>query len=197
LLALAEAGQLPLYREPIEPRDLLASARAAFAGQAEAQRVALHIEAPDALPQIDADPQRMAQVLANLVANALRYTPEGGSIVLSAIQGVAEDRRQTIDDGNGLQPIVDRPSSVVFRVCDTGQGIAPEDLPHVFDRFYRADRSRTRGSGGAGLGLAITRQIVVAHGGLIWAESELGHGTTISIALPVASAEPALQDVGF
>jgi len=80
-------------------------------------------------------------------------------------------------------------------VRDTGRGIAPEDLPHIFDRFYRADRSRTRGSGGAGLGLAITRQIVVAHGGLIWAESELSHGTTISIALPVAQAEPALHEV--
>jgi two-component system OmpR family sensor kinase/two-component system sensor histidine kinase BaeS len=197
LLALAEAGQLPLYREPLEPHDLLASARAAFAGQAKAQGVALHVEAAGDLPQIDADPQRMAQVLANLVANALRYTPEGGSIVLSAIQGVADDRRQTTDDGNGLQPTADRPSTVVFRVCDTGQGIAPEDLPHVFDRFYRADRSRTRGSGGAGLGLAITRQIVVAHGGQIWAESELGRGTTISIALPVAEAEPVLQDASF
>jgi signal transduction histidine kinase len=77
-------------------------------------------------------------------------------------------------------------------VSDTGRGIAAEDLPYVFDRFYRADRSRTRGSGGAGLGLAITRQIVAAHGGLIWAESEPGHGTTINIALPVAEAEPAL-----
>ena len=79
-------------------------------------------------------------------------------------------------------------------MSDTGRGIAPEDLPHVFDRFYRADRSRTRGSGGAGLGLAITRQIVAAHGGLIWAESALGQGTTISIALPVAEAEPVLLE---
>jgi signal transduction histidine kinase len=194
LLALAEAGQLPLYREPLDPLDLLASARSAFAGQAEAQGVALHVEAAGELPQIDADPQRMAQVLANLVANALRYTPEGGSIVLSASQETEDDRRKTIDDGNRLQPTVHRPSSIVFQVSDTGHGIAPEDLPHVFDRFYRADRSRTRGSGGAGLGLAITRQIVAAHGGLIWAESELGHGTTISIALPVAAAELALDD---
>jgi signal transduction histidine kinase len=79
-------------------------------------------------------------------------------------------------------------------VRDTGRGIAAEDLPHVFDRFYRADRSRTRGSGGAGLGLAITRQIVVAHGGSIWAESEQGHGTTFSIALPVAENELALHE---
>jgi signal transduction histidine kinase len=192
LLALAEAGQLPLYREPLDPRDLLESARSAFAGQAEAQGVTLKVDSAGELPQIDADPQRMAQVLANLVANALRYTPEGGSIVLSATQETKDERRKTMDDGNGLQPIVHRPPSIVFQVRDSGCGIAPEDLPHVFDRFYRADRSRTRGSGGAGLGLAITRQIVVAHGGLIWAESELGHGTTFSIALPVAEAEPAL-----
>ena len=188
LLALAEAGQLPLYREPLDPRDLLESARSAFAGQAATQGVALRVEPAGELPQIDADPQRMAQVLANLVANALRYTQEGGSITLCAAQA-------TKDEGNALQPLVLGPASfVTLRVRDTGCGIAPEDLPHVFDRFYRADRSRTRGSGGAGLGLAITRQIIVAHGGLIWAESELGHGTTFSIALPVAQAELALED---
>jgi two-component system OmpR family sensor kinase/two-component system sensor histidine kinase BaeS len=196
LLALAEAGQLPLYREPLDPLDLLASARSAFAGQAAAQGVALDVAAAGDLPQIDADPQRMAQVLANLVANALRYTPEGGSITLCAAQETNDERRTTNEVGNALQPFVLRPSScVTLRVRDTGRGIAPEDLPHVFDRFYRADRSRTRGSGGAGLGLAITRQIVVAHGGLIWAESELGHGTTISIALPVAIPDPALHEV--
>jgi len=192
LLALAEAGQLPLYREPLDPLDLLESARSAFAGQAEAQGVALHIEAAGDLPQIDADPQRMAQVLANLVANALRYTPEGGSITLDA----TTDHRPPNTNQVGEHSVVGRQSSVVtLTVSDTGRGIAPEDLPHVFDRFYRADRSRTRGSGGAGLGLAITRQIVAAHGGLIWAESELGYGTTISIALPVAEAELALDDV--
>jgi signal transduction histidine kinase len=194
LLALAEAGQLPLYREPLAPLDLLESARAAFAGQAAAQGVALRAEAQEDLPQIDADPQRMAQVLANLVANALRYTPSGGSIILSAAHEWIGERQKTKDDSKGLQPIVHRPSSIVLRVRDTGKGIAAEDLPHVFDRFYRADRSRARGSGGAGLGLAITRQIVVAHGGSIWAQSEPGQGTTISIALPAAEQEPALEE---
>jgi len=195
LLALAEAGQLPLYREPLDPLDLLRSARSAFAGQAEAQGVVLHIEAAGDLPQIDADPQRMAQVLANLIANALRYTRQGGEITLCAAQETNDEGRRTNDEGNAFQSFVVRPSSfVTLRVSDTGHGITAEDLPHVFDRFYRADRSRTRGSGGAGLGLAITRQIVAAHGGLIWAESELGHGTTISIALPVAEAELALLD---
>jgi signal transduction histidine kinase len=195
LLALAEAGQLPLYREPLDPLDLLEHARSAFAGQAEAQGVALRVEAAGDLPQIDADPQRMAQVLANLIANALRYTPEGGAIALRATQATKDERPKAKDEGNPLQPFVLGPSSfVTLSVSDTGHGIAAEDLPHVFDRFYRADRSRARGSGGAGLGLAITRQIVVAHGGLIWAESEPGCGTTISIALPIAETELVLED---
>ncbi|HEU5099773.1 MAG TPA: ATP-binding protein [Roseiflexaceae bacterium] len=194
LLALAEAGQLPLYREPLAPIDLLESARAAFARQAAEQGVVLQVEAPCELPQIEADPQRMAQVLANLVTNALRYTPAGGSIALSATQATNDKRQTTNDDNNATRPLVLEPSSfVTLRVRDSGKGIAPEDLPYVFDRFYRADRSRARGSGGAGLGLAITRQIVVAHGGAIWAESEPGQGTTISIALPVAEQEPSLE----
>jgi two-component system OmpR family sensor kinase/two-component system sensor histidine kinase BaeS len=198
LLALAEAGQLPLYREPLDARDLLESARLAFAGQAASQGVALHIEAAGALSQIDADPQRMAQVLANLVANALRYTPEGGSITLRvSSEFKVMSSELAVYSADTQNSKLKTQNSVVFQVSDTGRGIAPEDLPHVFDRFYRADRSRARGSGGAGLGLAITRQIVVAHGGQIWAESELGHGTTISIALPVAEAEPALHPSAF
>lgn len=171
LLALAETGQLALYREPIDARDLLEGARSAFAGQAAAQGVQIVVQAPADLPLIDADPQRMAQVLANLVSNALRYTPEGGSITLLAHQPTIDQRLA---------------SSVVLRISDTGQGIAAEDLPHVFDRFYRADRSRARSSGGAGLGLAITKQIVLAHGGTIEASSVEGQGAAFTIALPLA-----------
>jgi two-component system OmpR family sensor kinase/two-component system sensor histidine kinase BaeS len=204
LLALAEAGQLQLYREALDPRDLLEHARAAFAGQATAQDVALDVVAPDGLPQIDADPQRLAQVLANLVANALRYTPSGGMITLEATtdhrppatnpEGDKEPKRQG-ELSNAALFVSPSPgftgaqSSVVFRVSDTGQGVAADDLPHIFDRFYRADRSRTRGGGGAGLGLAIAKQIVAAHGGAIWAESEEGCGTTISVELPAAGDE--------
>lgn len=170
LLALAEAGQLPLYPEVILPYDLLEETVAAFADQAATRQICLRIAAPEDLPPIDVDPQRMEQVLSNLVSNALRYTPDGGSITLSGEMLLAH--------GTASYP------QVVLRVSDTGQGIAPEDLPHIFDRFWRADRSRQRGSGGSGLGLAIARQIVVAHGGTIQAASRPGAGTTMSITLP-------------
>jgi signal transduction histidine kinase len=186
LLALADAGQLPLYRETIDARDLLENAGAAFAGEAAAHGVSITVDAPADLPPIDADPQRLAQVLANLVSNALRYTRQRGTITLSA-QYIADSKLQIADVKSALQStIYNLQSAIVLRVSDTGQGIAPDDLPYVFDRFYRADRARARGSGGAGLGLAIAKQIVVAHGGAIWAESEQGQGSTFSIALPVA-----------
>jgi two-component system OmpR family sensor kinase/two-component system sensor histidine kinase BaeS len=136
LLALAEAGQLPLYREPLDPLDLLENARSAFAGQAEAQGVALHVESAGDLPQIDADPQRMAQVLANLLANALRYTPEGGSITLGAEQ-------ETKDEGNPLQPFVLRPSSLVIHGSHPKQSRAPApDRASPVQRAARPARDR-------------------------------------------------------
>jgi two-component system sensor histidine kinase BaeS len=192
VLSLADAGELPLNRRAVDPSALLERTGLAYIDKAEQQGVVLRVEPDEALPSIAVDTDRMTQVLNNLVSNALRYTPEGGEITLDA----TTDHRPPTTNQVGEHSVVGRQSSVVtLRVSDTGRGIAPEDLPHVFDRFYRADRSRTRGSGGAGLGLAITRQIVAAHGGLIWAESEMGHGTTISIALPVAEAELALDDV--
>jgi signal transduction histidine kinase len=103
-------------------------------------------------------------VLRNLIDNALRYTPAGGRVSVTA-------RPQ----GRG----------VTVAVADTGAGIAPEDLPHVFDRFYRADGSRARATGGSGLGLAIVKQLVEAHGGRVWAESEPGRGSVFSFALPL------------
>lgn len=186
VLALAEAGQLPLYREAIDPRDLLEAARGAFAGQAAAQHIALTVDLPGDLPPVDVDPQRMAQVLSNLVANALRYTPEGGSIALRAsveCRVLSAEFATTSTDTQHSK--FKTQNCVLLTVTDTGQGIAAADLPQIFDRFYRADRSRTRSSGGAGLGLAIAKQIVLAHGGAIWATSTEGQGTTVHIALPV------------
>jgi len=118
------------------------------------------------------------------VGNALRYTPADGTITISARM---DERPKTKDEILSADALVLRPLSLIFRVSDTGKGIDPADLPYIFDRFYRADRSRTRSSGGAGLGLAIARRIVEAHGGQICAESEPGKGTTVQFSLPVLS----------
>ncbi|MEO5951217.1 MAG: ATP-binding protein, partial [Chloroflexia bacterium] len=114
------------------------------------------------------DPQRIAQVLGNLVANSLRHTPSGGSVVLRAWVGMKDGK-----------------NAVCMSVSDTGSGIAAEDLPHIFDRFYRVDHARTRAGGGAGLGLAIAKRMIDAHGGGMWAESVVGQGTTVGFWLPM------------
>ena len=164
-LSLSDAGELSLQREPVDPYELLSKAASAFRSQALARSVQLMVEADPDLPQIEADRDRVAQVLGNLLSNALRHTPEGQLVVLGATAM------------NGHVRIV---------VEDTGPGIAPEDLPHVFERFYRTDRSRHREDGGSGLGLAIARSLVEAHGGRIWVESEPGEGATFTAELPLA-----------
>jgi signal transduction histidine kinase len=172
VLALADAGQLPLFKESIAPLALLAGVARSFAQGAQEAGVRLEAAPVSArLPEVEADPQRISQVLGNLVANALRHTPSGGSVRLDAVERVGEEGRE-----------------IVVSVSDTGSGIAPQDLPHIFDRFYRADPSRTRAAGGAGLGLAITKRIIEAHGGMIWAESAPGSGTTVSFSLPVQAS---------
>jgi signal transduction histidine kinase len=164
-LSLAEAGQLPLHREPVSARDLLEDIQTSFAGVAGEAGVALEIEAPgdEVAVTLSADPDRLEQVLSNLVANALRYTPPGGKIVLRAKTSA---------------------ETVCLEVADTGRGIPPEDLPHIFDRFWRGDKARGHQDGaGSGLGLAIAKQLVQAHGGKIWAESQPGVGTTFIIEM--------------
>ncbi len=172
LLALADAGQLPLYREMVAPVMLVNEAVRSFTQSAAERGIRLTTVLADDLPDIMVDPLRIAQVLGNLIGNALRHTPAGGEVKVAV----------TADQG-----------SIVFSVRDTGPGIDPADLPHIFDRFYRADRSRTRSSGGAGLGLAIARRLVEAHRGQIWVESELGRGTTVSFAMPVSHVLPAVE----
>jgi two-component system OmpR family sensor kinase/two-component system sensor histidine kinase BaeS len=120
------------------------------------------------IPEVEADPQRISQVLSNLVANALRHTTAGGAVLLDAWVHMESGRRL-----------------LCISVSDTGSGIAPQDLPHIFDRFYRVDHARTRAGGGAGLGLAIAKRLIEAHHGSIWAESSLGSGTKVSFSLPM------------
>lgn len=168
LLALAETGQLDLDLQWLDVPQLLRDGRDAFGRQAEEAQIALVVQAPEVLPPLLADPQRMAQVLGNLVTNALRHTPAGGRVVLGA-------------------SMIPDCSMVKLFVADTGEGISAEDLPHLFDRFYRTDKSRARTSGGAGLGLAIAKQLVEAHGGRIQADSEVDQGTTVTFLLPIAT----------
>ncbi len=163
-LSLAEAGQLPLVWEPVDVTELLADVSTSFSGQAEAAGIALRVEPAPDLPTITGDVGRLDQVLSNLMANALRHTSAGGTITLQA------------------KPT---PDGIRIVVRDTGEGIPAEDLPYIFDRFWRGDRSRSRASGaGSGLGLAIARQLVQIHNGHISVESEPGQGTTFTIELP-------------
>lgn len=167
-LSLADAGELSLDIQATDLHSLLERSAAAYAPTAQEQGISIQVEVPPHMPPISADPERMMQVLGNLVSNALRFTPTGGIIRLSA----TEDEEH-----------------IILRVQDTGTGIAPEALPYVFERFYRADVSRRVGEGESGLGLAIAKSIVELHGGEIGVESQLGHGTTFEIKLP--RSEPA------
>jgi two-component system, OmpR family, sensor histidine kinase BaeS len=164
-LALADAGELSLTRRPVEPGALLEHAALAHLVEAQERGIDIRVKVGRDLPQIEADPERMAQVLGNLVGNALRHTPEGGQINLAAVGS----------DG-----------SVLLQVSDTGAGIDAADMPHIFDRFYRGDRSRQQ-TGESGLGLAIARSLVEAHGGTIRATSTVGVGSTFIITLPAAA----------
>jgi signal transduction histidine kinase len=160
-LSTAEAGALRLHREPLDPAELVADAVATFRAGAASAGIDLEHRISPGLPEVDADPMRIGEVLANLLHNAVRHTPAGGLVVVAV---------ERAPDGR-----------VAFTVADTGPGIPPEELPHVFDRFVKA-----ADSGGAGLGLAIARSLVEAHGGVITAESEPGRGTTVRFLLPAA-----------
>jgi two-component system, OmpR family, sensor histidine kinase BaeS len=190
VLSLADAGELPLNRRTVDPSALLERTGLAYIDKAEQQGITLRVEPSEALPSITVDTDRMTQVLNNLVSNALRYTPEGGAITLSATLANGDDRRTTIDDGTRLPATVHRPSSIVLQVSDTGSGIEAADLPFIFDRFYRADQSRQRvDSNASGLGLAIAKAIVEAHDGTLAVESQPHVGTTFTITLPAAAGQ--------
>jgi two-component system OmpR family sensor kinase/two-component system sensor histidine kinase BaeS len=163
-LSLAEAGQLPLHPTRFPLADLLSDAATGYESRAAAQNIDLRVDTPDQSLEMEADYDRLLQVLGNLLTNALHHTPEKGTITLHG---------ETIEDG------------VRITVSDTGAGIPAEDLPYIFDRFWRGDKSRTRTEGSSGLGLAITKQLVLAHGGTISAESEEGQGTNFTIELPM------------
>lgn len=162
-VAQAEAGQLELNLVRTDVGKLVEDTVANFGSIAEEEKVALQLDTRDDLPTLPLDPTRMAQVLHNLLSNAVRHTPEDGTISVTAL------------------PVAD---GVEIAVRDTGAGIDAEHLPHIFERFYRTDLARDRDSGGTGLGLSIARALVEAHGGSIRAASAgIGRGTTFTISL--------------
>ena len=161
-LALAESGALQLRREPTDLAELIRDAVAGFESQAREKEIRLELSSIE-IEEINIDPQRVREVLLNLISNALRYTPRGGAIKVGFTESVSSPEK----------------TAIVF-VEDNGPGIESTDLPHVFERFYKSSDS-----GGMGLGLSIARYLVEAHGGKIWAEGELGKGTKISFTLPL------------
>ncbi len=168
VLALAEAGDLRLRIEAHAVGDVLREAVEPFRPRAQARNIELSTSVKPGLPYAAMDRTRISQVVSNLLENAIRHTPQGGAVTLTAGRG--------------------GPGMVRITVADTGEGIPPEDLPSLFDRFYRADPSRARATGGVGLGLTIARQLVEAHGGTISARSEPGEGATFAFELPYAAS---------
>jgi two-component system phosphate regulon sensor histidine kinase PhoR len=162
-LSRIESGKLSLSFHRIRPCELLKPALERMSLQAERAGLELSLECPDELPPVFADPNRISQVMINLVHNAIKFTPPGGRITVSAYQDI---------------------NNIVFFVRDTGVGIARKDLGRIFERFYKADQART--GGGTGLGLSIARHMIESHGGYIWAESENGVGSTFYFSLPIA-----------
>jgi signal transduction histidine kinase len=167
-LALADAGQLSLHVRPTDVAQVIESTLENLAPAAQAEEVILTAQVSGDLPILQADPDRLAQVLRSLLLNALRHTPPGGSVTVTAVH----------QDGE-----------VEIAIADTGEGIAPENLAHVFERFWRADPARAR-TGGTGLGLSVAQSLVKAQGGHIWAESIQGKGAIFRFRLPIAQPSP-------
>jgi signal transduction histidine kinase len=164
-LSQLETGQVQLALEAVNLNDLLSDVLESMQAQAGAKGVSLKGIFYEDLPIIKGEMNKLQRVITNLVQNAIRHTPSGGSISLET--QIA-------------------PEGIRVEVSDTGEGIAPEDLPHIFEQFFRGEKSRSRETGGAGLGLAIAKRIVEAHHGRIWVESQVGQGTRFSFILPAS-----------
>ncbi len=173
-LSLAEAGQLPLQRRPTDLGELARASVGRLASRVRDKEIDLRTEVSEdteGLPKVEADPDRISQVLANLLENALRHTPESGRVMVS------------------LEP-EDGEEAVRMTVHDTGAGVPEDDLPNVFERFYRADPARSRAEGGSGVGLAVVKQLVEAHGGRVSVQSTPGQGASFGFTLPAVGTGP-------
>lgn len=170
-LSLTEVGGLTLHKQPLDIGALVKSLLDTMEPMAQEKGITLKGEIAPGLPAVQADPDRMQQVLANLFLNALQYTEPGGQVSVQA----------QVEAG-----------AVQVQICDTGRGIPEEELAHIFDRFYRVEKSRSRESGGSGLGLAIVRSLVELHGGRVAVRSKVGEGSCFAVSLPFALEQAQL-----
>ncbi len=189
-LSRVEAGAYPLELAPVALAPLVESIARRLQPQFDEKSVTLELALPRDLPPVLGDADRIAQVLINLIGNALQYTPAGGTV---SVRASVIRERGTGNNPLLPNPLLPNPQSLLPNPCllvtvrDTGIGIPAEHLAHVFDRFYRVDKSRSRAGGGSGIGLTIAKHIVEAHGGRIWAESKgRGKGSTFAFTLPTA-----------
>jgi signal transduction histidine kinase len=178
-LSRVEAGAFELNRRPLAVATLIKQVTNRLCPQFEEKGVTLELELPPNLPAVLADEDRVSQILLNLVGNALQYTPSGGAVTITAEAPPLSGPIPTADMKSEPQLLV--------TIRDTGIGLAPAHLPYLFTRFYRVDKSRSRAGGGSGIGLTITRHLVEAHGGHIWAQSAgEGEGSVFNFTLPLA-----------
>jgi two-component system phosphate regulon sensor histidine kinase PhoR len=188
-----ELERAPLHIRPLSLADVTSQAAVMLTPQAERKAIRLTTEIPADLPRVLADRDRLVQILVNLIDNAVKYTPEGGSVRVTA-HAVNWSSSQVVDSSKPIDQLTARPIDsgdfVEIAVEDTGIGIPEKDLPRITERFYRVDRARSRELGGTGLGLAIVKHLVQAHGGTLQIESEPGRGTRVHVGFPAAPATP-------
>jgi signal transduction histidine kinase len=179
LSSLDEGTTLP--RSSLDLAPVLYEVADEMAPLAQTAGVHMRLDVPPHLPPVAANPDAMAMLVRNLLDNAIKYTPAGGQVTMSAAVGGRPSKPVLRSQGADVPP-----SGIVIQVADTGPGIAAEDLPHIFERFYRVDKARSRRQGGAGLGLALVRAIVEAQGGWMGVDSVLGKGSTFTVYLPLS-----------
>jgi len=175
-LSRIESGRMKMVFAPVKPKSLIKRSAAIIENQAKARCISLKTDISDTLPEILADETRLSQVLINLLDNAVKYTSDGGSVQITARRLEGKKIRNHEDENVDF---------IEISVSDTGIGIPEEDLPRLFERFYRFDKARSREMGGTGLGLSIVKHIVQAHGGEVFVKSVLGQGSTFSFSVPI------------
>ena len=181
-LSRVEAGAFELDYKPVAITNVIERIALRLKPQFDEKGITLHLDLTRNLPDVQLDEDQISQVLVNLIGNALQYTPNGGIVTVTA---------------QYPHNLGDIPNHLLITVSDTGSGISPEHLPHIFTRFYRVDKSRSRVGGGSGIGLTIAKHLVEAHSGRLWAESQgEGCGSIFSFSLPVITAKPQKMEKG-